>query len=135
MNTGAANPTPALWSEMLLRSMAELRELLAGQGEQLGQELPRTSTTCSRAAGASTRCWPGRSLPASRHDLMNMLSAIRGYAEMLSEDMGAEFGELEAALARLLKAVQAANNDDSTPTASGAKRVHRLRAGLYSGGG
>ena len=61
--------------------------------------------------------------PASRHDLMNVLAAIRGYAELLSEDLDTRFSELQEALARLLKAVYAANDEgraasstDSRPT-------------------
>jgi class 3 adenylate cyclase/CheY-like chemotaxis protein len=48
---------------------------------------------------------------------MNVLAAIRGYAELLTEDLGAEFAELHAALARLLKAVQAADSEETTPAA------------------
>jgi len=38
----------------------------------------------------------------SRHDLMNVLAAIRGYAELLSEDLGSVFTDIAVALARLL---------------------------------
>ena len=34
----------------------------------------------------------------NRHDLMNVLSAIRGYGEMLREDLATEHAELDSAL-------------------------------------
>lgn len=123
MNTGVTHPTPALWSEMLLRSMAELRELLAGVGEQLGQESADDFDHLFEGGRRLNEMLAEPESAVSRHDIMNVLSAIRGYAELLSEDVGEEFGELKAALARLLKAVQAANNDDSSPAGSGAKRA------------
>jgi len=35
---GPASPPPAIWSELLLRSIAELRELFSGCADTLGQE-------------------------------------------------------------------------------------------------
>ena len=40
---------------------------------------------------------------------MNALAAIRGYAEMLREDIGDAFQELDDTLSRLLKAVHTAH--------------------------
>ncbi|QIB67742.1 adenylate/guanylate cyclase domain-containing response regulator [Kineobactrum salinum] len=44
----------------------------------------------------------------SQHDQMNALAAVRGYAEMLREELGSEVQALDDALLRLLKAVSTA---------------------------
>ncbi|MFU8764281.1 MAG: adenylate/guanylate cyclase domain-containing protein [Haliea sp.] len=60
------------------------------------------------------------SAPDSLHDQMNSLAAIRGYAEMLQEDIGTDTADLTDKLARLLQAVHAAHSGaDSQPAAQG----------------
>ncbi len=49
-------------------------------------------------------------LATHSHDLMNVLTALRGYAEMLREDIGASYANLDAILASLLESVRAAHN-------------------------
>jgi class 3 adenylate cyclase len=122
VSSDTQNPAPSLWSELLLRSMAELRELFTSQGQQLGQDSASDFDHLFEGGRRLNEMLAEPGAPASRHDLMNVLAAIRGYAEMLLEDVGAEFVELNAALARLLKAVQAANSDDGTPTGTGVQR-------------
>ena len=52
----------------------------------------------------------------SHHDLMNALAAIRGYAEILREDLGANNLALNDTLSALLQAIDTAHSgDDSTP--------------------
>ncbi len=119
MTTRSTSPAPALWSELLLRSMAELRELFTGLGTELGQETADDFDHLFEGGQRLTQMLSSTEAAASRHDLMNVLAAIRGYAELLHEDLGGQFAEVGEALTRLLKAVQAANNEDSTPPVAG----------------
>jgi class 3 adenylate cyclase len=59
---------------------------------------------------------------ADSHDLMNVLAAIRGYAELLREDLSTEQPEIDAALARLLKAVHTAHNGNSSEPGSTSRQ-------------
>ncbi|MBE9540353.1 MAG: response regulator [Proteobacteria bacterium] len=56
------------------------------------------------------------------HDLMNALAAIKGYAEMLQEDVSSLSGELDDTFSRLLKAVDTAQGIGS----SGPSRDRRV---------
>ncbi len=120
MTTSTASPAPALWSELLLRSISELRDLSANHSGVLGEE---ASADFSHLFEGGRRLSEMLATEAStsRHDLMNILAAIRGYAELLAEDLGEEFADIGEALARLLKAVQAASNEDTPPPASGSQ--------------
>ncbi len=117
MSSTTAHPAPALWSELLLRSLAELRELFTALEPQLGRDSLGDFNQLFEGGRRLSNMLAGTQSPDSRHDLMNVLAAIRGYAELLTEDLGAEFAELHAALARLLKAVQAADSEETTPAA------------------
>ncbi|MBP6682252.1 MAG: response regulator [Halioglobus sp.] len=115
MSSTTAHPSPALWSELLLRSLAELRELFTALEPQLRHDSVGDFNQLFEGGRRLSNMLAGIRSPGSRHDLMNVLAAIRGYAELLTEDLGAEFVELHAALARLLKAVQAADSEETTP--------------------
>jgi adenylate cyclase len=64
----------------------------------------------------------GTAQPTNHHDLMNVLTALRGYAEMLREDLGPRNPALDARLCSLLAAVEIAHSD-STAQESGAGRI------------
>ena len=87
MTNGSPNPTPALWSELLLRSIAELRELFSGCGDSLGQDTVADFDHLFEGGRRLTDVLTQTEETTSRHDLMNILAAIRGYAEMLTEDV------------------------------------------------
>lgn len=114
--TSTTSPAPALWSELLLRSMAELRELFTGVQPQLGLHSCEDFAHLFEAGRRLMEMLEDPGLSSNRHDLRNVLAAIRGYGEMLAEDTGARFVEVGEALARLLKAVQAADGDGAMPT-------------------
>ncbi len=124
MSTGSSqNPTP--WSNLLLRAMADLREHynllqtgLAGESVDDFQHLFAGADRLNDMLSEAEQ--------ASRHDLMNVLAAIRGYAEMLREDIGASQPELDAALSRLLSAVSTAHN--GAPEESGPPPEQRFTA-------
>ena len=99
MSSDTHNPATSLWSELLLRSMAELRELFTTQGQQLGQDSASDFDHLFEGGRRLNEMLAEPGASTSRHDLMNVLAAIRGYAELLLEDVGAEFAELNAALA------------------------------------
>jgi len=122
VSNGTTSPAPALWSELLLRSIAELRELFAGLEPQLDRD---TASDFGRLFEGGQRLTEmlGSEGAASTHDLMNVLAAIRGYAEMLSEDMGASQTDASEALARLLKAVQAAQGAGTAPAGPASARA------------
>tara|TARA_R110001599_G_scaffold353527_1_gene593574 strand:+ start:9634 stop:11085 length:1452 start_codon:yes stop_codon:yes gene_type:complete len=120
---GPASPTPAVWSDLLLRSIAELRELFSGYREGLGAESVTDFDHLFEGGRRLTTMLAETESTTSRHDLMNVLAAIRGYAELLAEDLGSEFADIREALTRLLHAVHAANSDDSTTSEAGTQRA------------
>ena len=123
MANSSTSPTPALWSELLLRSIAELRELFSGCSEALGEDTVADFDHLFEGGRRLSDMLGSTESTTNRHDLMNILAAIRGYAELLTEDLGEEFADIREALARLLKAVHAANSDDSTPATASTQRA------------
>lgn len=119
MTTGPSQST-TLWSDLLLRAMAELRELYHPLESELDEgvrdDFSHLFEGSARLAEMLQQDSP------DRHDLMNVLSAIRGYGEMLREDLAAGHTELDAALTRLLKATHAADSGDAPAPASGDQR-------------
>lgn len=57
------------------------------------------------------------------HDVMNILTAVRGYAEMLREDVGESHPQLDALLSALLTAVQAAHRGSSGQASRDKRRI------------
>jgi len=112
--SGSPSQTTVLWSDILQHSVAELR---ATYDQILNTLTPESVEDFSRLFSATERM---ESLLASStegddtHDLMNALAAIRGYAEMLQEDLGDQFGSLNASFSKLLQAVQAAHSGETT---------------------
>ncbi|WP_240725115.1 adenylate/guanylate cyclase domain-containing protein [Mangrovimicrobium sediminis] len=118
--TSSLSQSATPWSDLLLRSMAELREVY----QRHEGELEAMATEDFAQLFASSQRLDALLLaePLDRHELRNVLSAVRGYGEMLREDLAAQQPELDAALARLLKAADAANDEDGE-TSGGFQRV------------
>lgn len=57
------------------------------------------------------------------HDVMNALTAIRGYSEMLQEDLGEQFENLNAPLSKVLQAVHTASSVEGNEAPSSAGPV------------
>ena len=111
MTTQASQALPG-WSELLFRSMAKLRELFDSALDCLD---PDTTDDFSHLFEGGRRLEKMLGEPESKdsnHDLMNVLAAIRGYAEMLREDLGTEQANMDEALSHLLEAVHAAKFSD-----------------------
>jgi class 3 adenylate cyclase/CheY-like chemotaxis protein len=73
--------------------------------------------TCLFAAGEKLEKLVAEGPPVnSDHDVRNALSAIRGYAEMLREDIGRQQPALDGTLAGLLTAVNTAHSTETSVT-------------------
>jgi class 3 adenylate cyclase len=120
-----ASQHPALWSDLLLRAMADLREHYNSLQDDLQSD---TLEDFARLFGASERLndMLATADNPNRHDLMNVLAAVRGYTEMLREDIGTAQPDLDAALSRLLSVLLTANNGD--PAAAAAPGEQRTIA-------
>ncbi|MBT3409982.1 MAG: adenylate/guanylate cyclase domain-containing response regulator [Halieaceae bacterium] len=127
--TTSSSQSTTLWSDLLLRAMAELRELYNPLEDQLADS-QREDFAHLFDGSAKLDEMLQQSAP-NRHDLMNVLSAIRGYAEMLREDLATEHAELDSALTRLLKGIQAANSGgDTSEPASATQRTITTEPGF-----
>lgn len=106
----------------MLRNMAELREQYNAASAQLEAHSRDDFEKLFDGAGKLNEML--RDPDSNRHDVMNVLSAIRGYSEMLREDLGTVQPDIDAALSRLLKAVDSANNESaSTDQPARARRT------------
>jgi adenylate cyclase len=116
----ASSYTPAPWSQRLLSAVSDLRRWIAQDTastldstiqEDLLRLLQAAETLETQLAS------PGA---ASQHDQMNTLAAIRGYAEMLQEDLGTSAVDLVETLEQLLQAVHSAHDGvEHQPTVQG----------------
>lgn len=109
------------WSDLLLRAVAELRDRFAELQNHLDSHSLEDFSRLFEAADRLRDMLASATPAASRHDLMNILGAIRGYAEMLGEDLGADDPLLHDTLSRLLKAVDTANRDQSDASPADAE--------------
>jgi adenylate cyclase len=119
--TSGPSQSTTLWSDLLLRAMAELRELYNPLMTQLEDGVLEDFSHLFDGSARLDQMLQEET--PNRHDLLNVLSAIRGYAEMLREDIATEHTELDAALTRLLRAIQAANSGDASEPATASKRT------------
>ncbi|TXS95996.1 response regulator [Parahaliea maris] len=99
----------SLWSDALLRTLIELRSLYERDKSSLDDMAQEDFGKLLQAAERLDDCLDGGDSRESRHELMNVLAAIRGYAEMLREDLQPSHGELADSLSRLLLAIQTAD--------------------------
>ncbi len=114
MNT-PTDPTAQPWKAALLDEIRALPDDFSALGEQFGEE---TRDDISHLLDAATRLdsmLSSTDQAANTHDLMNILTALRGYAEMLREDIGADNQALDTRLSSLLGAMQAAHNVKAGP--------------------
>lgn len=120
---GVTNPP----TDHVLKAVAELRgqidptadNLDSGQREDLDRLV-------SAAAALEALLGNDGDPEIIAHDIRNVLGAMRGYAEMLLEDLGTLFPSLEAALQRVLSTVNAATG--SGGTAASAATMQELAA-------
>jgi adenylate cyclase len=116
MTTSTSHDTPD-WIEHLLHEIGTLRLEFASVQEHLEAETVDDFSHLIEAAGRLEQLLGTPELAANTHDVMNVLTALRGYAEMLKEDVGAAYSSLNTSLTALLAAVAAAHSDRSDNTA------------------
>ena len=112
MTTTAQHPTLP-WSEQLLRDIATLRREFAQSKEHLGAETVEDFAHLLGAADRLELVLGNKDQATSNHDVMNILTALRGYAELLREDIGTTGPGLAATLSSLLAAVQLAHTGNT----------------------
>jgi adenylate cyclase len=105
----SGSETNTLWSNVLLGAIADLRELSASPPDGLDDAAVDDLSRLFAGADRMEQLLGDSEQAPDRHDLMNALAAIRGYAEMLREDIGRKLPVFDDTLARLLKAVHTAH--------------------------
>jgi len=106
--TTGTSQTNTAWSATLLHASRELREVHNGLRSELDSMAQEDFSRLFDGANRLQEMVDDTEQAPNTHDLMNVLGAIRGYAEMLREDIGAQQPQLDDSLVRLLQAVQAA---------------------------
>lgn len=106
------------WSEHLLHAVAELRQHF--EHNQANLELEQQEDFNKLFAGSQRVDEIRQSSPNAdqQHDLMNALAAIKGYSEMLLEDLAGTVPALDDALNQLLKIIHSANSTEPEQTSA-----------------
>lgn len=112
--TTNSSQAPNLWVDPLLRAIAQLRELFATAQARMDSDAREDFSRLFEGATRLERMLADPVQAANRHDLMNVLAAIRGYAEMLREDIGPQHPDVDDTLFHLLEAVNSAHAADNT---------------------
>ena len=107
----AHNIAGSPWTDHVFKAMAELRaleysrvDLNSEQSEDFDKLLSASAALEALLADIDEH---------SEHNLRNVLGAMRGYAELLYEDLSTLHANLKAVLQRLLKAIASAASDNS----------------------
>lgn len=116
MTSDAHHNTPA-WIEPLLRETALLRRAVSGLVDALSEETADDFNHLFAAADRLDALAASSGTAANTHDVMNILTALRGYAEMLREDIGPTQPAIEATLTSLLAMMNAAHDGAGLPGA------------------
>ena len=98
------------WGDHLLRAIAQLRELFNGRQAELDSDALEDFSRLFEGAARLQQMLGDATQRDNTHDLMNALAAIRGYAEMLREDIGPHHPTLDETLSQLLEAVHTAHS-------------------------
>ncbi len=122
--TTSTNHNAPEWIDHLLRETGTLRQEFATVREHLGAETVDDFSHLLEAASRLEQLLGTPGQTASTHDLMNVLTALRGYAEMLREDVGATYPNLDTRLAALLGAIKAAHGDSAAHPSTGNRMVN-----------
>ena len=121
--TTSTSQTTDLREGELLSAIARLRELFDSLQAALGSETLDDFSRLFDGADRLQRMLGDPQQAGNDHDLMNVLAAIRGYAEMLREDIGAQHGSLDDALAGLLQAIHTAHTGQKVQPSAAQNRV------------
>ena len=99
----------------MLRALAELRGVFSGLESQLDDTARDDFSRLFDGAQRLEDMLDQASDKVDSHDLRNILAAIRGYSEILREDVGPAQPQLNDTLARLLKALNTAQEGSTEP--------------------
>ena len=91
------------WINQLRRDFASLRQEFSLQQDHLGELTVGDFTHIFDAASRLEKMPDTDKHSINRLDLMNVLTALRGYTEMLRDDVGASHANLDAILSSILK--------------------------------
>jgi len=128
MTAGTDGDSPD-WVGRLIGDIGALRQEFAVAREHLGADSIEDFTQLFEAANRLERTNGSPGQAANTHDLMNILTALRGYAEMLREDIGHTHRGLEAGLSALLGTVQTAHGKRAEPPGEDS-RIGTLEPGF-----
>jgi adenylate cyclase len=112
MTSRTQRTTPA-WIDHLKREIDLLQQEFVRLRDQLEEATRGDFAHLFEAADRLRQMLDGAGHIANNHDLMNILTAVRGYAEMLREDVGAEHPRMDDSLASLLTAVHTAHSGNT----------------------
>ncbi|MFT4518312.1 MAG: adenylate cyclase [Halioglobus sp.] len=113
--TTSSNQAATEWSDHLVREIGVLQEAFLGLQEQLDPQTVGDFNHLFEAGNRLEQALNQDGEAIDNHELMNILTAIRGYTEMLREDEGASLPGLDASLVSLLHTIQTAPGDSADP--------------------
>ena len=113
----------------MLQVLDILRQAFATRANDLTEETREDFAHLFQAADRLEPLLGGSGPAVDQHELMNVLAAVRGYAEMLREDIGKAQPDMGDMFSALLTAVQAARGSNSQSTFS-ANRVIQSEPGF-----
>jgi class 3 adenylate cyclase len=116
-------PTPASWTDIVIRAVVELQEQFDTQKGSLNESEREDFSHLFDGAQRLQALIAQPENEDTNHDLMNVLSAIRGYAEMLREDISESHPALDDVLARLLSTVHTVHADETEDQSSAEVKV------------
>ena len=127
--TAGRSQTTTQWSDLLLRALVELREVFSAEQHALDADALEDFSRLFDGAKRLEDMLEESSDEIDSHDLMNVFAAIRGYAELLQEDIGATQPLLSDTITRLLKALHTAHAGDSGTPGSNDARIIEAEPG------
>jgi adenylate cyclase len=109
-----------LWTEHVFKAMAELRAQRIAELDQLDDQDREDLDKLNSASSALEALLADEQLDQRQrnHDLRNVLGAMRGYAELLSEALISRAGLIYQALQRLLLAIDSATAETTVVSTS-----------------
>jgi adenylate cyclase len=121
--TTSTSPTTPEWTAHLLREIGTLQREFSNMQVHLGEETVNDFLHLFEAAKRLEQMLVTPDQAPNTHDLMNVLTALRGYAEMLREDVGAPHPGLDAMLSSLLATVQGAHSFNAVQSATATRVI------------
>ncbi len=121
--TAGHSQTTTQWSDLLLRALVEVRGVFSSLDSELDDTARDDFEHLFDGAQRLEDMLGKGSGKIDVHDLRNVLAAIRGYSEILREDLGPALPQLDESLARLLMALNTAQEGSSEPGLADHGRV------------